>query len=289
MMNPFDAKYELQTVTGNVDRITKDSFILATEQKESFELQATEQFNVSPSQCITAVWIQVRESSIEPKLIFLYNHHTNIKQYTLPSELQKHPFKLSNQLIIQFCVNLLASCLLLALISLVTFFLVPSTLYNKCANLVISIIQKFLLLLVAFILVFIFVRKSIKIYQKSNEGYFWITQTLDSFIGINEPNKNQDLQKFQSQAINRYWGLIQWSLGFAKKSLKPVELPNQLIITNSPIAAFTFALSYLGVIAAQFAIALFPLILILSPLWLPIYGITKLPDIVKSFSVCFPR
>ena len=130
-MNPiFDEKYELQVVTGNVDCVTTDHFTFATEQKESFELQATEQFNVSPSQCITAVWIQVRESSIEPKLIFLYNHHTNIKQYTLPSELQKHPFKLSNQLIIQFCVNLLASCLLLALISLVTFFLVPSKLIS---------------------------------------------------------------------------------------------------------------------------------------------------------------
>ena len=274
-MNPiFDEKYELQVVTGNVDCITTDHFTLATDEKQTIEVQTMDHFNVASSQSITAVWIQDRESAVEPKLIFLYNKDTNSKEYMLPPELQKKRFKLSNQSIIQLVVNILGGLLLLGLISIVINILVPGTIYNECANLVYVIIFRLLQLLITIALLVTFVRKSIKSHEQSNEGYFWITKTLDSFIGINEPTKKQDLQQFRSQVISRYLGLIKWSLGFAKKSLKPVELPNQMIITNSPMVAFAVVMSHLGLIAAQFAIALFPLILILSPLWLPVYGIT---------------
>ena len=97
-MNPiFDEKYELQVVTGNVDCITTDHFTLATDEKQTIEVQTMDHFNVASSQSITAVWIQDRESAVEPKLIFLYNKDTNSKEYMLPPELQKKRFKLSNQ------------------------------------------------------------------------------------------------------------------------------------------------------------------------------------------------
>ena len=293
-MNPiFDEKYELQVVTGNVDCITTDHFTLATDEKQTIEVQTMDHFNVASSQSITAVWIQDRESAVEPKLIFLYNKDTNSKEYMLPPELQKKRFKLSNQSIIQLVVNILGGLLLLGLISIVINILVPGTIYNECANLVYVIIFRLLQLLITIALLVTFVRKSIKSHEQSNEGYFWITKTLDSFIGINEPPKKQDLQQFRSQVISRYLGLIQWSLGFAKKFLKPVELPKQTIVTNSFWVAFAVGMAHVSLIATQFAIALFPLILVLSPLWLPVYGIvygiTKLPDIVNSFSVCFPR
>jgi|694.fasta_scaffold74558_5 hypothetical protein len=95
MNSILSEKYELQIITGNVVIGTSDYFTLATDEGQTFEVQTTDRFNVDVSQRVTVAWSQERESVAEPKLIFLYNHDTKNKQYTLPLDLQENKFKLS--------------------------------------------------------------------------------------------------------------------------------------------------------------------------------------------------
>ena len=169
---------------------------------------------------------------------------------------------------------------------------------SGCPAVVIVIIDWIFTLLFAIALVVFFVRKSIKSYQQSNEAHFWITKTLDDFIGVNKPAEKQDFQKFRSQILSRYWSLIKWCLYFAKEVFAYFtkfiqEQTNTVIVTNSPLFGlliFTLALSFITIV---FSIALAPLVLTLSPIWLPIFIIVKLPNLMNALgqylSVCFPR
>jgi hypothetical protein len=95
MKSILSEKYELQIITGNVVTGTNDSFTLATDEGQTYGVPTRNNFSVDVSQRVTVAWSKERESMVEPLLIFLYNHDTNNKQYTLPINLQETKFKLS--------------------------------------------------------------------------------------------------------------------------------------------------------------------------------------------------
>ena len=295
----LNEKYGLQIITGNVVIGSSNYFTLATDEGQTFDVQTTDRFNVDVSQRVTVAWSQERESGAEPKLIFLYNHDTKNKQYTLPPELQENKFKLSIKSSIR---SIFQFFLILTIGKFFFAFLIRlpiQLIFNSgCPAVIIVTIDWIFTLLFAVALVVFFVRKSIKSYQQSNEAYFWITKTLDDFIGVNKPAEKQDFQKFRSQVLSRYWVLIKWCLYFAKEVLEyftkfTQEQTNTVIVTNSPLLwllLFTLVLSFITIV---FSIALAPLALVLSPIWLPIFIIVKLPNLMNALgqylSVCFPR
>jgi hypothetical protein len=153
-------------------------------------------------------------------------------------------------------------------------------------------------LLFSIALVVFFVHKSIKSYQQSNQTHFWIIKTLDDYIGANNPADKDNFQRFRSQVLSRYWILVKWCLHFMYKVIEAAGSnsqgqANSVIVTNSLLVTMMLAVWYLTLITMVFSVALLPLALVLSPLWLPIVIIAKLPDSMNALgqymSVCFPR
>lgn len=299
MNSTLNEKYELQMITGNIVSGTSDYFTLATDEGQTFDVQTTVSFNVDVSQRVTVAWSQERESVAEPKLIFLYNHDTKNKQYTLPLDLQENKFKLSIKSSIRSIFQFFLILTIAKFFFLFVIRLPINLIFNSgCPAVVIVIIEWIFTLLFAIALVVVFVRKSIKSYQQSNEAYFRITKTLDDFIGVNKPAEKQDFHKFRSQVLSRYWSLIKWCLYFAKEVLEYAgkvtrEQTNTVVVTNSLLITMLLGMCQLMIVITELSIALAPLALALSPIWLPILIIVKLPDLMNALgqylSVCFPR
>jgi hypothetical protein len=302
MKSILGEKHELQIITGNVVTGTNDSFTLATDEGQTYGVSTTNNFSVDFSQRVTVAWSKERESIVEPKLIFLYNHDTKNKQYTLPLDLQENRLKLSiKSLILSFFLFFLI-LIIGNFLFLFLFFLIrqPINLIfsSECVGAIIVIIRWIFTLFLAVLLVVIFVRKSIKSYQQSNETYFWLTKTLENFIGESKPAEKQNFQKFRSRILSRYWRLIKWCLYFAKEVLEysgktAQEQINLVIVSNSLPITMLLGMLQLMVVIMVLSIALSPLALVLFPVWLPILAIAKLPGQINSLgqylSVCFPQ
>jgi hypothetical protein len=299
MKSILGEKYELQIITGNVVSGTNDSFTLATDEGQTYGVSTTNNFSVDFSQRITVAWSKERESIVEPKLIFLYNHDTKNKQYTLPLDLQENRLKLSikssvRSLLHFFLILIIGNLLYINLIG----FPINLIFSSGCPAVVSSIINQMFALLFSIALVVFFVGKSIKSYQQSNETHFWIIKTLDDYIGESKPAEKQNFQKFRSRILSRYWRLIKWCLYFAKEVLEysgktAQEQINLVIASNSLLTTMLLGMLQLMVVIMVLSIALSPLALVLFPVWLPILIIAKLPDLINSLgqylSVCFPQ
>jgi hypothetical protein len=292
-------KYELQIITGNVVTGTNDSFILSTDEGQTPEVPTTDNFSVDVSQRVTVAWSKELESVEEPSLIFLYNHDSNNKHYILPIDLQEAKFKVSIKSSVR---SLLQFFLILTIGNLLYTNLVgfPATLiFNSgCPAVVSYVINLMITLLFSIGLVIFFVRKSIKSYQQNNEIHFWIIKTLDDYIGTVNPAEKEDIHKFRSQVLSRYWILVKWCMFFIYKVIEGASnyIPghsNSVIVTNSALVSMMLAIVYFSAILVVLSIAFLPLALVLSPLWLPILIIVKLPDFMSGLgqylSVCFPR
>jgi len=182
-------KYELRIITGNVVTGTNDSFVLSTDVGQTSEVPTTDNFSVDVSQRVTVAWSKELEFVVEPSLIFLYNHDSNNKHYTLPIDLQEAKFKLSIKSSVR---SLLQFFLILTIGNLLYTNLVgfPAALiFNSgCPAVVSYVINLMITLLFSIGLVVFFVRKSIKSYHQNNETHFWIIKTLAAiarFIGRN--------------------------------------------------------------------------------------------------------
>jgi hypothetical protein len=299
MKSILGEKYELQIITGNVVTATNDSFTLSTDEGQTSEVSATDNFSVDVSQRVTVAWSKELESVVEPSLIFLYNHDTDNKHFALPIDLQEAKFKVSIKSsvrpLLQFFLILTIGNLLYT--SLIGF---PTTLiFNSgCPAVVSYIINLMITLLFSIGLVVFFVRKPIKSYQQNNETHFWIIKTLDDYIGTVNPAEKEDIHKLRSQVLSRYWILVKWCMYFSYKFIEGVGnyIPgqsNSVIVTNSVLVSMMLAIVYFSAIIVVYSIAFLPLVLVLSPLWLPILIIAKLPDFMNGLgqylSVCFPQ
>jgi hypothetical protein len=299
MKSILGEKYELQIITGNVVTAANDSFTLSTDEGQTSEVSTTDNFSVDVSQRVTVAWSKELESVVEPSLIFLYNHDTDNKHFALPIDLQEAKFKVSIKSsvrsLLQFFLILTIGNLLYT--SLIGF---PTTLiFNSgCPAVVSYIINLMITLLFSIGLVVFFVRKSIKSYQQNNETHFWIIKTLDDYIGTVNPAEKEDIHKLRSQVLSRYWILVKWCMYFGYKVIEGVRnyIPgqsNSVIVTNSVLVSMMLAIVYFSAILVVYSIAFLPLVLVLSPLWLPILIIAKLPDFMNGLgqylSVCFPQ
>ena len=299
MKSILSEKYELQIITGNVVTGTNDSFTLATDEGQTYGVPTRNNFSVDISQRVTVAWSKERESMVEPLLIFLYNHDTNNKQYTLPIDLQETKFKLSikssvRSLLHFFLILIIGNLLYINLIG----FSIRLIFSSGCPAVVSGIINLMFALLFSIALVVFFVHKSIKSYQQSNQTHFWIIKTLDDYIGANNPDDKEDFQKFRSQVLSHYWILVKWCLYFACKVFEEAGSytqmqANSVIATNSWLVTMMLGVVYFSIVLIIFLFAFLPLALALSPVWLPILIFAELPDLMNAladyFSVCFTR
>jgi hypothetical protein len=69
MKSILGEKYELQIITGNVVTATNDSFTLSTDEGQTSEVSATDNFSVDVSQRVTVAWSKELESVVEPHLL----------------------------------------------------------------------------------------------------------------------------------------------------------------------------------------------------------------------------
>jgi hypothetical protein len=299
MKSILGEKHELQIITGNVVTGTNDSFTLSTDEGQTSEVSTTDNFRVDVSQRVTVAWSKELESVVEPSLIFLYNHDTDNKYFALPINLQEAKFKVSikssvRSLLQFFLILIIGNFLYTNLIGF------PTTLiFNSgCPAVVSYIINLMITLLFSIGLVVFFVRKLIWSYQQNNETHFWIIKTFDDYIGTVNPAEKEDIHKFRSQVLSRYWILFKWCMYYICKVIEGARnyIPGQsntVIVTNSVLVSMMLAIVYFSAILVVFSIAFLSLVLVLSPLWLPILIIVKLPDFMNGLgqylSVCFPR